>query len=469
MGILLTEWMPEMRVGETEIQDQVSAIVLAAGKGVRMRSALPKVLHPIAGRPMIAHVLEALRPLQPARIAVVIGPGMEAVAKAVAPAKTAIQDPPQGTGHAVMAARPLIEGAGGTILIVFGDTPLVTSPTLARLVAAREAGAAVAVLGFRPETPAQYGRLVEGPDGGLLRIVEFKDASPAEQAIGLCNAGVMAVAAEALPGLLEKLDKRNAQGEYYLTDLVAHARAAGLRAVSIEGDAEEVLGVNSRAELALAEAALQRRLRAQAMAGGATLLDPQTVYFSADTKLGRDIVIGPNVVFGPEVEIADNVTIHAFCHIAGARVASGAIIGPYARLRPGTIVGAEAHVGNFVELKNAVLGEGAKANHLSYLGDTEIGAKVNIGAGTITCNYDGYGKYKTVIGAGAFIGSNSALVAPVTIGAGAYVGSGSVITEEVPPDALALGRGRQAVKPGWAKTFREQKSAEKAGRKKEDI
>jgi bifunctional UDP-N-acetylglucosamine pyrophosphorylase / glucosamine-1-phosphate N-acetyltransferase len=452
-----------MRVGEIEIREPVNAVVLAAGKGVRMRSALPKVLHALAGRPLIGHVLEALRPLAPARIAVVIGPGMDLVAKTIAPVRTIIQDPPLGTGHAVIAARPLIEGAAGTVLVVFGDTPLVTPSTLARLVAAREAGAAVAVLGFRPADPAQYGRLVEGPDGDLLRIVEFKDAAPVEKAIGLCNAGVMAVSAEALPGLLGKLDQRNAQGEYYLTDLVAHARAAGLRAVAIEADAEEVLGVNSRGELALAEAALQRRLRAAAMAGGATLLDPDTVYFAADTKLGRDVVVGQNVIFGPEVEIADNVTIHAFCHLTGARIAPGAVIGPFARLRPGTVVGEGAHVGNFVELKNAILGEGAKANHLSYLGDTEVGAKANIGAGTITCNYDGFDKLKTLIGDGVFIGSNSALVAPVRIGAGAYVGSGSVITDDVPADALALGRARQATKPGWAKTFRAGKAAHKKG------
>jgi bifunctional UDP-N-acetylglucosamine pyrophosphorylase/glucosamine-1-phosphate N-acetyltransferase len=451
-----------MAASEVELKEPVSAIVLAAGKGVRMRSALPKVLHAVAGRPMVAHVLAALAPLRPEIVVVVIGPGMDAVAKAVAPAATAIQDPPLGTGHAVMAARPKLDGAKGTILIAFGDTPLVTTATLARLSAAREAGAAVAVLGFRPQDPAQYGRLVEGPEG-LARIVEFKDASAAERAIGLCNAGVMAVSAAALPGLLDKLDSRNAQGEYYLTDLVRHARAAGLKAVAIEGDAEEVLGVNSRAELALAEAALQRRLRAAAMAGGATLIDPDTVYLAADTVLGRDVVIGPHVVFGPEVEVADNVTIHAFSHVTGARIAPGAVIGPFARLRPGTIVGPDAHIGNFVELKNAVLGAGAKANHLSYLGDTEIGAKANIGAGTITCNYDGFGKYKTVIGAGAFIGSNSALVAPVRIGDGAYVGSGSVITDDVPDDALALGRGRQAVKAGWAKVFRAEAQRKKDG------
>jgi bifunctional UDP-N-acetylglucosamine pyrophosphorylase/glucosamine-1-phosphate N-acetyltransferase len=456
-----------MRVEEVEIHEPVQAVVLAAGKGVRMRSALPKVMHPLAGRPMIAHVLEALKPLQPASIAVVIGSSMESVARTVAPARTFIQDPPQGTGHAVMAARPMLEGAKGTVLVAFGDTPLVTTATLARLAAAREAGAAVVVLGFHPQNPAQYGRLVQGPEGSLLRIVEFKDASPEERAIGLCNAGVMAVSAEALPGLLDALDRNNAQGEYYLTDLIIHARAKGLATGFIEGDAEEVLGVNSRAELAAAEAVLQRRLRLAAMTGGATLLDPDTVYLSADTRLGRDVVIGQNVVIGPEVEIADNVTIHAFSHLAGARVAAGAIIGPFARLRPGTVIGPDAHVGNFVELKNAVLGEGAKANHLSYLGDTAIGAKANIGAGTITCNYDGFGKYKTEIGAGAFIGSNSALVAPIRIGDGAYVGSGSVVTDDVPADALALGRGRQAVKPGWAKEFRAQKEAEKAARKKE--
>lgn len=452
---------------DQRLKHDVHAVILAAGKGVRMRSALPKVMHLLAGRPLILHVLDAFKPLSPASVTVVVGASMESVAKAVAPARTVIQDPPRGTGHAVMAARTSIEGKAGTVFVAFGDTPLVRTETLVRLAIAQESGAHVVVLGFRPSDPGSYGRLVTNETGDLLRIVEAKDATAQERQITLCNAGVMAMAAEHLPKLLEKLDDNNAQGEFYVTDIVKHARNAGLRAAMIEADPEEVLGVNSRAELAMAEQVLQRRLRAEAMAGGATLIDPQTVYLSADTKIGRDVVIGPHVVVGPEVEIADCVTIHAFCHIAGAKIAQGAIIGPFARLRPGTVLAEDVHIGNFVELKNAIVDRGVKANHLSYLGDVKIGRAVNIGAGTITCNYDGYGKYKTEIADDAFIGTNTSLVAPVSIGAGAYIGSGSVITDDVPPNALALGRGRQTVKLGWAADFRMRKLAQQASRKKE--
>jgi bifunctional UDP-N-acetylglucosamine pyrophosphorylase/glucosamine-1-phosphate N-acetyltransferase len=448
-------------------REPVSAVILAAGRGVRMGSALPKVLHAVAGRAMVLHVLDAVGALGPQSVTVVIGAGMEAVAKAVAPARTVVQDPPLGTGHAVMAAAPGLKPAIGTVLVLFGDTPLVTADTLKRLVLAREAGAAVVALGFRPKDPAEYGRLIQAPDGSLLRNVEFKDASLDERAIPLCNAGAMAVSAEVLVVLLGKLDQRNAQGEYYLPDLIAHARSGGMKAAVIEADADEVMGVNARSELARAEALMQTRLREAAMAAGATLIDPDTVYFSADTVLGRDVVVGPHVVFGPGVTVADNVTINAFCHFTGAKIAQGAILGPFARLRPGADIGPDAHIGNFVEIKNSIIEAGVKANHLTYVGDARVGAGSNLGAGTITCNYDGYGKYRTDIGANVFIGSDVALVAPVKVGDGAYVGAGSVVTEDVPADALAVGRGRMAVKEGWAKRFRARKEAERASRKKD--
>jgi bifunctional UDP-N-acetylglucosamine pyrophosphorylase/glucosamine-1-phosphate N-acetyltransferase len=449
------------------LKEPVSAVILAAGRGQRMQSRLPKVLHELAGRAMVHHVLAAVDALKPESVTVVIGADMDVLAKAVAPVQTVVQDPPLGTGHAVMMAAPSLKSRKGTVLVLFGDTPLVRAETLAKLAARREAGAAIVALGFRPVDSAEYGRLVLGTDGSLLRNVEFKDASPEERAIGLCTAGAMAIDAEALPSLLDKLDRKNVQGEYYLTDLIGHAVAAGLKAAVIEADADEVMGINARSELARAESLMQSRLRATAMAGGATLVDPDTVYFSADTLIGRDVVIGPNVVFGPGVKIGDNVTVHAFCHFTGAKVADGAILGPFARLRPGAEIGPEAHIGNFVEVKNSIIEAGVKANHLTYLGDARVGAGSNIGAGTITCNYDGYGKYRTDIGERVFIGTDVALVAPVKVGDGAYVGAGSVVTEDVPADALALARGRMTIKEGWAKIFRARKDAERAGRKKE--
>lgn len=437
------------------------AIVLAAGEGTRLNSARPKVLHDVALQPMIRHVLDALAPLGPAATAVVIGRDMDDVARAVAPARTAIQWPPRGTADAVKAARSLVAdrlaaGDIDTVLVLFGDTPLLRSETLAALLDARRRtpAVAVAVAGMRPAEPAPYGRLVQDRDGALLRIVEAKDASAEEGAIGLCNGGIMAIAGRHLFALLDRIGNDNAKREFYLTDIVASAREAGLACRVTELPAEELLGVNTRAELAEAERLMQQRLRRRALEAGATLVAPETVFLAADTRLGRDVVIEPNVVFGPGVTVAENVRIRAFSHIEGARIAAGAIVGPFARLRPGADLEEDVHVGNFVEVKASRLGRGVKASHLSYLGDSEIGAATNIGAGTITCNYDGFNKSRTIIGEGAFIGSNTALVAPVTVGNGAYVATGSVVTADVPADALTIARARQVDKPGRAAELR---------------
>ena len=443
-----------------------AAIVLAAGEGTRMRSAVPKVLHEIAGRPMIAHVLAALAPLAPVETVVVLGQDYEEVAKAVAPAKTVIQHPPRGTGDAVRAARAALQpmSAAGLedVVVLYGDAPLLQSETIARLIETRrKAKSAVAVAGMRPADPAPYGRLVLDARGGVERIVEAKDASSEEYAITLCNGGIMAIAAAQLFDLVDRLDTNNAKREYYLTDIVAIARGRDLAVTYAELPAEEVIGVNTRAELAEAEALMQERLRRRAMEAGATLIAPETVFLSADTQLGRDVVVEPNVVFGAGVSIADNVRIRAFSHLDGAIVDEGAIVGPYARLRPGAVLERDVHVGNFVEVKATRLGRGAKANHLSYLGDSDIGAGTNIGAGTITCNYDGFGKHRTVIGEHAFIGSHTALVAPVSIGDGAYVATGSVITADVPANALSIARARQVDKPGRAKELRARLKAKK--------
>jgi bifunctional UDP-N-acetylglucosamine pyrophosphorylase/glucosamine-1-phosphate N-acetyltransferase len=436
----------------------LAIVVLAAGKGTRMRSDLPKVMHPVAGRPMIAHLLATASELSPERIVVVIGPDMDRVRDAVAPHPTCVQAERNGTGGAVKAARAALEGFEDTVLVLYGDTPLVTVDTMRRAAAACADGVAVSVLGFRPSHFHQYGRLITNADGGLEAIVEAKDASPEELEVNLCNSGVMAFDGRHLVGLLDRLDTNNAKNEYYLTETVALARADGHAAAVVEGAEEELLGVNSRADLAIAEAAVQDALRAQALEGGATLIDPGTVWFHHDTELGRDVVVEPNVVFGPGVRVADGARIRAFSHLEGAVVAADAVVGPYARLRPGAHIGAGARVGNFVEIKNADLGAGAKANHLSYIGDAHVGAGANIGAGTITCNYDGFGKYETNIGAGAFIGSNSALVAPVTIGDGAIVAAGSTISHDVAGDALAIERAAQVTKTGWAARFRKLKS-----------
>ena len=429
-----------------------------------MKSDLPKVLHRVANRPMISHLLDALSAISSERTVVVVAPGMTQLVDAVAPADTAVQTEALGTGHAVLAARDQMQDFTGDVLVLFGDTPLLTAETMQDMLTARRAAEnpAVVVLGFRPDDPAEYGRLVTAADGGLEAIVEFKDASDAQREIGLCNAGIMAIDGNHLFALLDAVGNDNANGEYYLTDIVELARDRGLRCAVVEAaDPVEVMGVNSRAQLAEAEAAMQARLRDRAMAGGVTMTDPETVWLSADTKIGRDVIIGPNVFFGTGVTIADNVEIKAFCHIDGAEVASGVSIGPFARLRPGAKLERNVHVGNFVEIKQALVEEGAKVNHLSYVGDARIGPRANVGAGTITCNYDGFFKELTDIGADAFIGSNTALVAPVKVGDGATVGAGSVITSDVEADALAVARGRQKSISGWASTFRKRRKAEK--------
>lgn len=439
-------------------QSPIAAVILAAGHGTRMKSEKAKVLHEIGGRAMIAHVINAASALQPQRMAVVIGdhaPEVGEFAKAIdGRITTAVQAPPQGTAHAVEQALPALEGFSGAALVLYADTPLVRPETMRALTKEIDNGAAVAVLGFTPDEPGAYGRLKLDGNGALAAIVEAKDASPEELNIRLCNSGVMAIDSAFLQARLKDIDNNNAKNEYYLTDIVALARKDGKQCAVIEADADEVMGVNARTELAEAEAVFQTRMRRQAMENGATLHDPSTVYFSYDTITGRDVVIGQHVVFGQNVEIGDGVDIKPYSHLEGAKVAARASIGPFARLRPGTDVKADAKVGNFVEIKKAIIGDGAKVSHLTYIGDAEIGAKANIGAGTITCNYDGYSKHKTIIGAGAFIGSNSSLVAPVTIGDGAYVGSGSVITKNVDPGDLAVARGRQAVIKGWAARFR---------------
>ena len=426
-----------------------------------MKSELPKVLHPIAGRAMLRHVLDAAESLDPERIVVVVGPGAEAVAQAAAPHQVVVQEERLGTGHAVMCAAEslsdYVADPNSDILVIYGDTPLLTGTTLRRMLELRKEAASTKLVGlaFRPEDPAQYGRFVLNENAVVEAIVEFADADENIRKIDLCNAGPLIGEGRTLLELVDGLSNDNAQGEYYLTDLFAMAKAQGLDARISEAPADDVLGVNSRAELSVAETVMQNRLRAEAMAGGATLIAPETVWFSCDTVIGRDVVVEPNVIFGPGVTIADKVQVRAFSHIEGAKIESGAAIGPYARLRPGTEIGEGAKIGNFVECKNVVFGAGAKANHLSYVGDSMVGTKANIGAGTITCNYDGFSKHKTSIGASAFIGSNSALVAPVSIGEGAIVGAGSTIVEDVSADALALGRGRQTEFPGRAVSVRD--------------
>lgn len=429
-----------------------------------MNSSRPKVLHEVAGRSMLAHVLFAIAEAGSTRMAVVIGPGREDVAaavRAVAPhAELFVQSERLGTAHAVLAASSALEKGADDVLIAFADTPLIRAETLTRLRTPLAEGAAVVALGFEAREPSGYGRLMQ-ENGRLVRIREDKDATAEERAINLCNAGLMALRGDIALELLRAVGNRNAKREYYLTDVVEIAGARGERAAVITAPEEEVQGVNDRAQLAGAERSTQARLRREAMLRGATLVSPETVFFSADTKLGVDVTIEPQVYFGPGVTVEDDVVIHAFSHLEGARVGKGASVGPYARLRPGASLGEKARVGNFVEIKNAELAAGVKVNHLSYVGDASVGERTNIGAGTITCNYDGFAKHRTSIGTDAFIGTNSSLVAPVSIGDHAYVGSGSVITDDVPAEALALGRGRQAVKEGWAAAFRAKASSAK--------
>jgi bifunctional UDP-N-acetylglucosamine pyrophosphorylase / glucosamine-1-phosphate N-acetyltransferase len=432
-------------------------IVLAAGEGVRMRSARPKVLHELAGRSMLAHTLSAVLKGAMGDITVVVasdGDGVAAEALKTAPeARIAVQRERRGTADAVLAARDQIERGFDDILVVYADIPLIEASTLAATRTELASGADVVALGFEAANPAGYGRLIER-NGRLIAIREEKDASAEERAARLCNAGPIAFSGAEALSLLTAVKPDNAQNEYYLTDIVEIANARGLMAKALVANEKEVMGVNDRSQLAAAEAALQDRLRRRAMAAGATLTAPETVFLSFDAAIGRDVLIEPHVVIGPGCSIEDGAVIRAFSHLEGARVAGGAIVGPFARLRPGADIGATARIGNFVEIKQSAIEEGAKINHLTYIGDARVGAKANIGAGTITCNYDGFVKHRTDIGAGAFIGSNSALVAPVTIGEGAYIGSGSVITKPVEADALAVARGRQEAKAGWAKAFR---------------
>ncbi len=449
----------------------LAIITLAAGKGTRMKSDLHKVLHPIAGRAMLDHLLASAESLEPLASVVVAGHGRDQLEKALSGrAEIAVQDPQYGTGHAVQMAESALKNFSGDVLILYGDVPFVRASTMQSMLDRLNASdsPAVVVLGFAPENPLQYGRVIAAKEpnnsGRISKMVEHKDASDAERDCGLCNSGLMAVKADDLFALLARVGNDNAQGEYYLTDIVNIANEGGrICAVVVTDDPDEVAGINSRAELAEAEGRWQNKRRRQAMDDGATLIAPETVWFSWDTVLGRDVVVEPNVVFAPGVTVADHVTIHAFCHLEGATLASGVAIGPYARLRPGAVLGEKAKIGNFVEVKKSVLGKGAKVNHLSYIGDAEVGAGANIGAGTITCNYDGYFKHKTVIGERAFIGSNSALIAPVRIGADAIVAAGSAVSRDVADGELRMVRAEQLVKPGWADRFHDTMKKRKKG------
>ncbi len=443
------------------------AVVLAAGEGTRMRSSLPKVLHEVAARPMVAHTIGAAMAAGATRVAAVVGPGADAVAAVASKAGAGeifTQTDRLGTAHAVLQARAAIAAGADDVVVLYGDTPLVTAETIGRVRAELAAGASVVVLGFRTADPKGYGRLLtDGAD--LVAIREEKDASEAERAVNFCNSGIMGLSGAQALALLEAIGNANAKGEYYLTDAVEIACSRGLKAVAVEGDEEEFQGVNDRTQLAVCEAVFQKRRRAAVLASGVTLIAPETVVFAADTAIEPDVTIEPNVVFGPGVTVSRGARIRAFSHLEGAHVGEGATVGPFARLRPGAELGPDVHVGNFVEIKNGKVAAGAKVNHLTYIGDATIGPKANIGAGTITCNYDGFGKYLTEIGAGAFVGSNSSLVAPVKIGDGAYVGSGSVVTKDVPADSLAVARGTQRVIEGWAAKFRERMARLKAQKK----
>ncbi len=436
----------------------LTIVVLAAGKGTRMKSARAKVLHQVGGRSMLGHVLALTECVRADHVAVVIGPGMDEVRAEVArlaPSATVfVQAEQRGTADAVLAARDALKAASGDCLVLYADTPLIDAGTIERLRAELALGAGLAVLGFHAADPTGYGRLLTDADGRLADIREEKDATSAERSVTLCNSGVMAFALADTVGVLERIGNANAKGEFYLTDAVAIARADGAQTAVVVCLETEVLGVNARDQLAVAERLFQNKARARAMADGATLIAPETVHFSFDTRTGRDVVIEPNVMFGPGVTIGDNVVIRANCHVTGATLADGVEIGPFARLRPGADLGPDVHIGNFVEIKNARLERGVKAGHLAYIGDARVGEGANIGAGTILCNYDGFRKHHTEIGAGAFIGSNSSLVAPVKIGAGSYIGSGSVITKDVAAGSLALERSPQEERLGWAEKFK---------------
>ena len=451
-------------------------VVLAAGKGTRMKSAVPKVLHPIGAKSLLGHVLKAAAGAGAASIAVVVGPDMDQVAteaRAEAPGvQVFVQAQQLGTGNAVLAARPVLENHNGDVIVLFGDTPLIRAETIAAARDRLDRGADTVVVGFEPASPFGYGRILQGSDGEVLAIREEKDATPAEQTVGFCNSGIMGFRGERLLEILGRIGNGNAKGEYYLTDAIEIARGLGLSAKAVKASADEVLGINDRAQLAAAEALFQTRMRAKAMENGASLVAPETVYFSHDTVLGEDVRVEPFVVFGPGVTVADRVIIQSFSHLTGTdrklktgtRIGEGAEIGPFSRLRPGADIGRDAHIGNFVEVKNVKVEDGAKANHLSYLGDGRVGKGANIGAGTIFCNYDGFNKHFTDVGASAFIGSNSSLVAPVKIGDGAFIGSGSVITRDVAPDALALERSQQDERPQWAAKFRQLMARRKAAK-----
>ncbi len=446
----------------------VSLIVLAAGQGTRMNSDLPKVLHKVAAAPLLHHALNAGRALEPSRIVVVTGHGAEAVAAAARAfdeaAETVVQGPQLGTGHAVAQAAPLLAGAAGDVIVLYGDTPFIRPETLEAMLAAR-ADHAVVVLGFHAADPGRYGRLLTEGDQ-LQAIREWKDATEAERAVTLCNSGVICASASVLFDLVAQIGNANAAGEYYLTDIVELARAQGLSAGVVICPEAETLGVNTRAQLAEAEAEFQKRARAEALENGVTLTAPETVFFALDTVIGRDAIVGPHVLFGPGVTIESGAEIKGFCHLEGCHVSRGADVGPFARLRPGAELAEDVHVGNFVEIKNAILDEGVKVGHLTYLGDAHVGEFTNIGAGTVTCNYDGVMKHRTTIGKRAFIGSDTMLVAPVTVGDGALTASGSVITEDVPAEALALGRAKQVNRPGLATRLFDRLKAIKAAKAK---
>jgi bifunctional UDP-N-acetylglucosamine pyrophosphorylase/glucosamine-1-phosphate N-acetyltransferase len=453
--------LADLRLIRPRMSDQrrFAVVILAAGQGTRMRSDTHKVLHPIASRPLLLHLLDTVDALGADKRVVVVGKGREQVEAAIQGRNVdiAVQAEQKGTGHAVQQAADALSGYDGPVIVLYGDTPFVEGATLRSMLDRLdgEDGPGVVVLASSPADPLKYGRIILGQGDRIAKMVEYKDATEEERAVRLCNSGMMAVRARDLFRWLGAVGNDNAAGEYYLPDIVNIAAAEGREAVVIEGGPYETAGVNSRAELAHLELEWQRRRREQALDEGATLIDPESVWFAHDTKLGRDVTVEPHVVFGPGVAVADGATIHAFSHIEGALIGAKASIGPFARIRPGTRLAERTKVGNFVELKKAEVGEGAKVNHLSYVGDAQVGARANIGAGTITCNYDGFGKYGTVIGAGAFIGSNTALVAPVSVGEGAIVGAGSVITRDVEADSLAVERSEQKSIAGWARRFRE--------------